>query len=76
MNFRKKSAEELPQEDTAIWYCQTEGCKGWMRDNFAFENAPVCWQCHAPMVRGMKMLPLLVNTNSDQKSLKKGTQIS
>lgn len=75
MYSRKKSFEDIPEELTAIWSCTNEGCNGWMRDNFAFEAVPTCRQCESPMERGTKMLPLLVNTNQDQKSLKKGVQI-
>ncbi len=76
MYFQKKSLEDIPEENTMIWSCSKEGCKGWMRDNFAFEDVPVCRQCHSPMLRSEKMLPLLVNPNGDLKSLKKGIQIS
>jgi hypothetical protein len=75
MYSRKKQLEEIPEELTAIWLCTKDGCNGWMRDNFAFEAVPTCRQCASEMQRGTKMLPLLVNTNSDQKSLKKGVQI-
>lgn len=75
MYFRKKSLEDLPEEDTAIWSCSKEGCKGWTRDNFAFEFVPICGICQSPMESSMKMLPLVVNTNRDFKLLKKGRQI-
>lgn len=67
MHYRKKPEEEIPQEDTAVWLCTQEGCSGWMRDNFTFDQSPVCWQCNSPMVSSFKLLPLLVNTN-DYKS--------
>jgi hypothetical protein len=76
MYFRRKSFEDLPQEETAIWFCETTDCKGWIRDNFTFENMPTCHLCHAPMKSGVRMLPLIDNTNKDMKSLKKGTLIS
>ncbi|MCD9022065.1 cold-shock protein [Cohnella silvisoli] len=76
MYFRKKSTEDLPHEETAIWSCNTAGCKGWIRDNFAFENLPTCHLCLSPMVSGVRMLPLLANTNKDMKTLKQGTLIS
>jgi hypothetical protein len=75
MYSRKKLAEDLPQEETKIWACTTEGCKGWMRDNFAFEYTPTCSICHSIMTSSTKMLPILENTNGDLKSLKKGTKI-
>jgi hypothetical protein len=76
MYFRRKSLEELPQENTMIWSCQKEGCKGWIRDNFAFEYEPTCLQCLSPMISSEKMLPLLANSNKDMKDLHKGRLIS
>jgi hypothetical protein len=76
MYFRRKSLEDLPQENTKIWACEDEDCKGWIRDNFAFENVPTCHQCLSPMISSMKMLPLISNSNRDIKSLIKGRQIS
>lgn len=75
MYSRKKSLEEIPEEMTAIWLCTKEDCNGWMRDNFAFEAVPTCRQCQSPMVSSMKMLPPLINTNQNQKFLKKGIPI-
>ncbi|MHB1682986.1 MAG: cold-shock protein [Bacilli bacterium] len=75
MYFRKQSLEEPVEENTLIWFCTKEGCKGWMRDNFAFEHQPTCRHCKSPMSSTMKMLPLLVNSNGDLKALKKGVQI-
>ncbi|CAM3003470.1 cold-shock protein [Paenibacillus sediminis] len=75
MYLRKKSFEEIPQENTAIWSCTVEGCNGWIRDDFAFEAEPTCGLCNSPMVRDMKQLPVLVNSNPNQKTLKKGVQI-
>ncbi|MCD1258571.1 cold-shock protein [Paenibacillus athensensis] len=74
-NARNKYFETLPVENTPIWLCTKEGCKGWMRDNFTFDYQPVCCLCSSPMASQMKMLPLLVNSNDDLKSIKKGIQI-
>jgi len=75
MYYRSKSVEEVPLENISIWSCTKDNCKGWMRDNFAFERAPVCRLCESPMESGTKMLPLLVNPNGDLKAIKKGMQI-
>ncbi|MDQ0089347.1 hypothetical protein J2T12_002759 [Paenibacillus anaericanus] len=75
MNYRKKTLEEIPEESTPVWSCSSEDCNGWMRDNFAFDYTPVCPLCSSEMVKGTKMLPQLVNTNSDHKSLPKGVKI-
>lgn len=70
MYSKKKLPEELPLEPTTIWQCTKEGCNGWMRDNFTFEAEPTCHLCSSPMQRDSKMLPSLVNTTSDPRSLK------
>ncbi|MBP1997075.1 cold-shock protein [Paenibacillus eucommiae] len=75
MYFRKKSLEDIPEEDTMVWSCSSESCKGWMRDNFSFEHAPTCGVCFSPMISSKKMLPLLVNTNVEMKAMKKGVAI-
>lgn len=62
-NSRNKHLEDLPKENTLIWCCTKEGCKGWMRDNFAFDKKPVCFLCKSPMVNDMRMLPTIVNSN-------------
>ncbi|QJD86442.1 cold-shock protein [Cohnella herbarum] len=63
---RKKPLEEIPNELTAIWSCSDDGCKGWMRDNFAFSIVPVCSLCKSPMVRSERMLAAVVNTSPNQ----------
>ncbi|WP_141334867.1 cold-shock protein [Paenibacillus sp. tmac-D7] len=70
MNFRKKTLEEIPTEQTSIWSCTMDGCKGWMRDNFAFEHEPSCPLCASPMVSDTRMLPSLINSNADRKSFR------
>ncbi|WP_123042953.1 cold-shock protein [Cohnella candidum] len=76
MAYRGKPIEELQHVETVIWTCVNEDCKGWVRDNFAFAKEPVCHLCQSPMVRSVKMLPELINTNKDMKSKKQGIQIS
>lgn len=76
MYSRRRPLEELPQENTKIWVCETATCKGWIRDNFAFDSVPTCHLCHSPMVSCMRMLPQVDNSNKNMKSLKKGTSIT
>jgi hypothetical protein len=77
MYSRRKPFEELPEEMTAVWTCTDEGCNGWMRDNFTFDDQPTCPKCQSPMVSGMRSLPLVVNTNRNQKkNTKKGVSIN
>lgn len=61
--YRGKPVEDLPHEETVIWSCTHKDCKGWIRDNFSFADEPVCSICQSPMVRSVKMLPQLINTN-------------
>lgn len=68
MNFRKKVVEEVPEEDTRIWLCENDGCKCWMRDNFALDQEPTCPICNSPMVKGTRMLPVLENSSYDMRS--------
>ncbi|TVY11131.1 cold-shock protein [Paenibacillus cremeus] len=75
MYYRKKSMEDLPQEQTKIWSCSKEACKGWMRDNFAFEYTPTCPICHSTMESTLRVLPIIDNSNGNLKLLKKGVEI-
>lgn len=68
MYNRKKPLDEIPQENTKIWTCATEGCNSWMRDNFSFQDVPNCVVCDTPMVSGVKMLPTLVNSTAELKA--------
>lgn len=64
---RKRPAEEIPTEMTAIWSCTKEGCNGWIRDDYSFEDVPTCSQCNSPMLRSMKSLPVLHDSSYDIK---------
>lgn len=75
MHYRKKPVEEIPEENTAIWSCTKEGCKGWMRDNFTFEDTPNCPLCSSVMERDTRMLPLIANTGFDSKMGSKGASM-
>ncbi|KIL39764.1 hypothetical protein SD70_17790 [Gordoniibacillus kamchatkensis] len=70
-SFRNKYLEDLPKENVRIWSCTKEGCKGWMRYNFAFEHEPKCCLCLSPMISDMRLLPLLVNSNDEWEALRK-----
>ncbi|MCL6457153.1 MAG: cold-shock protein [Gorillibacterium sp.] len=71
MFSRKKSLEEIPEENTDVWSCQNPECKGWMRANFAFDTIPNCSLCQSPMIKGNKQLPPIANFSNDWKSNKK-----
>ena len=76
MYFRKQSLEEPVEENTLIWFCTKEGCKGWMRDNFAFDESPACGLCQSPMVKDTKLLPQLQNLSMDMKVSRRGVKIN
>ncbi|GAB7055851.1 hypothetical protein JCM16163A_25970 [Paenibacillus sp. YK5] len=61
MYFSKRDIEPLQQEETAVWACSKEECSCWMRDDFSFEVEPSCPICSSFMIRGTRMLPVLVN---------------
>lgn len=72
---RKRSPEEYPTEMTAIWSCVKEGCNGWMRQSYSFENVPICAQCKSHMVNSMKELPILYDSGLDRKAALKSMKI-
>ncbi|GIP42381.1 hypothetical protein J45TS6_08400 [Paenibacillus sp. J45TS6] len=70
--YRRQVSEEIPEENTKVWSCTNDDCKGWMRDDFAFESEPQCSLCSSPMEREMRMLPVLSNAANDLKAMRKG----
>lgn len=68
MYFSKKNMEPVLEEQTTVWNCTTDNCSCWMRENFSFEESPICPVCKSSMVRGTKMLPSLVN-NTGRKEI-------
>lgn len=76
MYSRKNAMESIPEEMTEVWACTQTDCKGWIRDDFAFEAEPVCQLCKSPMKKESRLLPQIVNTNKKQKSLSKGITIN
>ncbi|ANF95302.1 MULTISPECIES: cold-shock protein [Paenibacillus] len=56
---RKNPLQEIPTEMTDIWVCTDSECNGWMRNDYALAEEPVCSQCKSPMTRGQKELPVL-----------------
>ncbi|ASS67911.1 MULTISPECIES: cold-shock protein [Paenibacillus] len=68
---RKKTQEELPTEMTPVWTCSKDGCNGWMRKDYAFEQEPVCSICSSPMTSGMRDLPVLMESTSALQAAKK-----
>jgi len=66
-----KPLENLPEEMTTIWSCPGIDCKGWTRDNFSFNENPVCPICKTAMLRSEKLLPILVTTDQQIKHYRK-----
>ncbi|MBB6735582.1 cold-shock protein [Cohnella zeiphila] len=75
MAYRSKPVEDLPHEDTKIWTCENKECNGWIRDDFAFADVPVCHLCHSPMISSVKNLPQIINPDKDIKSKSLGVRI-
>lgn len=71
---RKRPLEDFPTEMTAIWSCTKEGCNGWMRNKYSFEEVPTCPQCKSPMISGMKNLPILLDSSYDSKTALKSNE--
>ncbi|MFD2330178.1 cold-shock protein [Cohnella sp. GCM10020058] len=72
MNYSwNKPLENLPEEITTIWSCTKNGCKGWIRDNFSFEDVPTCMICKSVMVRSEKVLPILISSDHELKQHRK-----
>ncbi|MDO3410042.1 cold-shock protein [Saccharibacillus sp. CPCC 101409] len=67
MYFRKKMSDDVPEEETAVWVCGKEECKGWMRDNFSFDDVPVCPICSSPMQKSVRKLPVLANLTAEAR---------
>ncbi|AZN39181.1 cold-shock protein [Paenibacillus albus] len=72
---RKRPPEDYPTEMTAIWKCAKEGCNGWMRKGYSFEDVPTCAQCMSPMVTSMKELPVLYDSGLDRKAAVKSMKV-
>ncbi|WP_315899214.1 cold-inducible protein YdjO-related protein [Paenibacillus cremeus] len=54
--FNKPPVQE---QETSVWICIKEECKGWVREDFSFNKVPNCALCDSEMVRGTKVLPIL-----------------
>ncbi|MFD2682110.1 cold-inducible protein YdjO-related protein [Bacillus seohaeanensis] len=65
---RNQVEEEIKTEETKIWVCSDEDCKGWMRDNFKSESTPTCPLCHSEMELSTKELQVLDNPHPTLKS--------
>lgn len=63
MYFSKKNMEPVEEEQTSVWMCSKERCMCWMRENFSFEESPICPICNSVMEKDTKMLPSIYNNN-------------
>ncbi|MEQ7051439.1 cold-shock protein [Paenibacillaceae sp. P-4] len=64
MYYAKKQPEPVPEEQTSIWQCSQDGCPCWMRENFTFDDTPICPICQSTMVESSRMLPTLTNNTN------------
>ncbi|WP_181348440.1 cold-inducible protein YdjO-related protein [Thalassobacillus sp. CUG 92003] len=68
MAFGKKNQEEIKEEETKIWLCQSEECNCWMRDNFTTQEEPKCPRCGNAMEASQKVLQVVDNNSIYYKS--------
>ncbi|MFD0049555.1 cold-shock protein [Actinomycetes bacterium NPDC127524] len=59
--YKRNNVEEVPPEETKVWECTSEDCKGWIRDNFTSSDKPSCPLCGSEMKEGTKMLQAINN---------------
>lgn len=61
--YKRNNAEEIIPEETKVWECTSDECKGWIRDNFTSNASeqPVCPLCGSEMVLTTKMLQAINN---------------
>ncbi|SDG92686.1 Cold-inducible protein YdjO [Alteribacillus persepolensis] len=57
MAYFNQRKEAPPEVETNVWSCTNEGCSGWMRENFTFDNEPRCPLCDSDMKKDIKTLP-------------------
>ncbi|MFE7820254.1 cold-inducible protein YdjO-related protein [Priestia megaterium] len=49
MHYSKRNQEPPIQEETEIWECTVEECKGWMRKDFSYDSHQKCPLCKSQM---------------------------
>lgn len=57
--YRRQVPEVIPEENTEVWSCTSDTCKGWMRTDFTFLNEPACPLCASSMTQETRMLPIV-----------------
>ncbi|MBM7619493.1 cold-shock protein [Bacillus haimaensis] len=67
MAFGRREVEEIVTDETKIWVCESEDCKGWMRDNFKSSETPSCPLCKSGMKESTKVLAVINNYSQNQK---------
>lgn len=71
---RKRPMADLLCEVTPIWSCTKDGCNGWMRENYTFQESPTCSQCLSPMIRTTREIPVLTGSGFGIKTEMKKPQ--
>lgn len=54
--YGKRNQEPLAQEQTEVWECTVEDCKGWMRKDFSYDNHQKCPLCGNYMEAGERLI--------------------
>ena len=59
--YRRNNMEEVVLEETKVWECASDACKGWIRDNFTSNDEHKCPLCGSEMIAGTKCFkPLII----------------
>ena len=59
--YRRNNMEEVVLEETKVWECASDTCKGWIRDNFTSNDEHKCPLCGSKMNAGTRMLQAINN---------------
>ncbi|GGB59918.1 MULTISPECIES: cold-shock protein [Fictibacillus] len=57
--FSKQPAEPIPDVETKVWACTSDGCSCWMRADYSLQKEPQCPICQSAMNEEIRMLPEL-----------------
>jgi hypothetical protein len=59
--YKRNNMEEVEPEETKVWECTSDTCKGWIRANFTYDQQPECPLCKSEMKASTKMLQAINN---------------
>ena len=62
--YGKRNQEPLAQEQTEVWECTVEDCKGWMRKDFSYDNhqnalcVEITWKLENDLLIKSPLIPI------------------